>query len=118
MIVVRMLLNSWATLEASVPTLLRRWARSNCSRNCSVSDGTDKISSPIIHCLRQDLVRGTRGTRSCSIADMRLVFTNVSLDKTVIAKPRQALHSKCPKCLQFKLLRTKDQARSVAWRGE
>ena len=37
MIVVRMLLNSWATLEASAPTLLSRWAWSSCCRSWSAS---------------------------------------------------------------------------------
>src|SRR5437870_5194120 len=48
MIVVRILLNSWATLEARVPTLLRRWARSNCSRSWSVSVERAMTSSPIM----------------------------------------------------------------------
>src|SRR5277367_6644393 len=46
--VVKILLNSWATLEANVPTLLRRWARSSCSRSCSVSFCTAASSSPIM----------------------------------------------------------------------
>src|SRR5215218_7018717 len=39
MIVVRMLLNSWATLDASVPTLLSRWAWRSWRRRISVSSG-------------------------------------------------------------------------------
>src|SRR5581483_2565108 len=48
MIVVRMLLNSWATLEASVPTLDRRWARRSCCLSCSASTGAVLRSSPIM----------------------------------------------------------------------
>src|SRR5829696_7494730 len=47
MIVVRMLLNSWATLEARAPTLLRRWAWRSCWRRTSVSSrGPANISGP------------------------------------------------------------------------
>src|SRR5262249_56938211 len=43
-----MLLNSWATLVARVPTLLSRWARSSCSRSWSVSEWLALTSSPIM----------------------------------------------------------------------
>src|SRR3954452_13350776 len=47
MIVVRMLLNSWATLDARAPTLLSRWAWRSCWRRASVSSaGTVSISGP------------------------------------------------------------------------
>src|SRR5690242_3730031 len=47
MIVVRMLLNSWATLDARAPTLLSRWACRSCWRRASVSSiGTASISGP------------------------------------------------------------------------
>src|SRR5687768_5808974 len=47
MIVVRMLLNSWATLEARAPTLERRWAWRSCWRRTSVSsDGAASVSGP------------------------------------------------------------------------
>ena len=49
MIVVRMLLNSWATLEARAPTLLSRWAWSSCWRRTSVSSrGPASISGPVM----------------------------------------------------------------------
>src|SRR5688572_23157382 len=47
MIVVRILLNSWATLEASVPTLERRCARRSCARRWSASEAV-RVSSPIM----------------------------------------------------------------------
>src|SRR5947209_7615231 len=43
-----MLLNSWATLEASAPTLLSRWACSNCRRSCSASVLGTVATSPIM----------------------------------------------------------------------
>src|SRR3954470_17295954 len=47
MIVVRMLLNSWATLEARAPTLLSRCACRSCWRRASVSSrGPASISGP------------------------------------------------------------------------
>src|SRR5437870_10235370 len=48
MIVVRILLNSWATLEASAPTLLRRWACNSCWRSWSASVLGTITSSPIM----------------------------------------------------------------------
>ena len=48
MIVVRMLLNSWATLLARAPTLLSFWACSSCWRSWSASELGTITSSPII----------------------------------------------------------------------
>src|SRR5438552_329424 len=48
MIVVRMLLNSWATLLASAPTLLSFWACNSCCRSWSVSLLEAVTSSPIM----------------------------------------------------------------------
>src|SRR5438093_13292050 len=52
MTVVRMLLNSWATLEARAPMLLRRWACSSCCRSVSVSVFCTITSSPSMECLQ------------------------------------------------------------------
>src|SRR6267378_53862 len=52
MMVVRMLLNSWATLEARAPMLLRRWACSSCCRSVSVSVFCTITSSPSMECLQ------------------------------------------------------------------
>src|SRR5262249_555698 len=48
MIVVRMLLNSWATLLARAPTLLSFWAWSSCCRSWSASVLGTITSSPIM----------------------------------------------------------------------
>src|SRR5687768_14094140 len=48
MIVVRMLLNSWATLDARVPTLLSRWAWRSWSRRSSVSSGAARTWGPVM----------------------------------------------------------------------
>src|SRR5262249_1835707 len=48
MIVVRMLLNSWATLLASAPTLLSFWACNSCCRSWSASVLGTITSSPIM----------------------------------------------------------------------
>src|SRR5881396_2292234 len=100
MMVVRMLLNSWATLDARVPTLLKRWARSNCSRNCSVSVWIDRGSSVVIHRLRQGPGRG--GT-SAERDRGGVALSRVGLDEKGIGMWPRSLHRKCRKCWRFKL---------------
>src|SRR5262249_52299077 len=71
-----MLLNSWATLEAIAPTLLRRWACSNCCRSCSASEeGTITSWGVMNHLLGSR--HGTASGGRCGRLETRQLFEKV-----------------------------------------